>query len=125
MRQLLDRLLKRWMDRFVARNGDKLLAAMQKVNEGGGEEDIDTIVEDYYQLLRAVYRGGKPAQVSLDPEEADVLLVDGACYDLDALICHNDQRNTGRRMEIEMLLSDRISAMEVERRLNEKVKREW
>lgn len=68
---------------------------MQKVNEGGNESN-------YY-----------------------VLTVDGKEYDFDSLIGHNDQKNTERKMEISVLFSGTVSENEVEKRLNEKIEKEW
>lgn len=122
---LLDKFLKKQMDKFVAKNGDILLSAREKANGGGGIEDVDTIVEDYYCLLKAVYRGDKPHNVIVNNEDYYVLTVDGVIYDFDELVHHNDQRNTGRKMEIEILFSDNILCNEVQKRLNDKIANEW
>lgn len=123
--RLLDKLLKKQMDKFLAKNGDLLLSAIEKANGGGGTEDVGTIVEDYYCLLKAVYRGDKPRNVMVNSEDHDILTVDGVLYDLDALIHHSDQRNTGRKMEIELLFSDSIPCDEVQNQLNSKIANEW
>lgn len=122
---LLDKFLRRQMDKFLEKNGEALLLAMQKANEGGSIEDIDTLVADYFYLLKAVHRKGKPHNVSIDRDDYYVVVVDGVSYDFDELIHHNDQRNTGRKMEIGILFSDDISSDEVQNRLNKKIEEDW
>jgi len=122
---LLNKLLVKRMDKYVKKNGDILMNAIQKVNEGGDVEDIDTIVTDYFYLLKAVYRKGKPHNVIIDRNDCYVVVVDGNSYDFDALIRHNDQRNTERKMEIEILFSDNIPSDEIQLRLNKKIEEDW
>lgn len=122
---LLNKFLSKQMEKYLAKNSDKLLTAIKKVNEGGDLEDIDTIVDDYFHLLKAVYHKGKPHHVTVDRDDYYVLIVDGVAYDFDGLIRHNDQRNTERKMEIEVLFSDNIPADEVQNRLNQKIKDNW
>lgn len=122
---LLDKFLKKKMDKFVAKNGDMLLSAIEKANGGGSIEDVDVIVEDYFHLLKAVYHGEKPHNVTINGGDYYVLTVDGVIYDFDELVHHSDQRNTGRKMEIEMLFSDSVPCDEVQKRLNDKIANEW
>lgn len=117
------KILHKLMEKYIKKYGDTLLTAMQKVNEGGDTEDIDTIVADYFYLLKAVLRRKKPSQVTID--SYCVVVVDGVLYDFDELIHHNDAKNTERKMEIEILFSDNIPRDEVQKRLNEKIKEEW
>lgn len=113
----------------------KRFAALQKVCEGldvasdGSEEDeaedLDTVVTDYFHLLKAVCRGGRPSCVALDFEDLGVVTVDGVPYNLDLLIRHSDRKNTERRMEIEALIDDERALAEAEKRLNERIAAEW
>lgn len=122
---LLDKIIQKMFNPYLERNKDKIIQAMVKVNEGGGEGDIPTLVSDYYCLLKAVYKKkGKPGDVVLDREDYYLLYVDGTPYDFDELIHHNDQRNTGRKMEIEALFYD-AAVNEIEKQLNEKIQKEW
>lgn len=120
---VLNKFLHKQMERYVKKHGDALLAAMQKVNEGGDIEDIDVIVADYFYLLKAVLRRKKPSHVTID--HALVVVVDGVPYNFDELIHHNHAKNTERKMEIEVLFSDNIPKDEVQKRLNEKIEKEW
>ncbi len=88
-------------------------------------EDLDTVVTDYFHLLKAVCRGGKPTRVALDFEDFSVVTVDGVPYNFDLLIRHSDRKNTERRMEIEALIDDERALAETEKRLNEKIAAEW
>lgn len=118
-------LLDKWFSKWVNNNQDKLLTAMHKVNYGGDMSDLETVTQDYYGLLKAVYQGEKPKEVLLDPEDYYLMVVDGVSYDLDELISHNDQRNTGRKMEIEVLMGGGIDPSAVQQRLNMKVQWNW
>ncbi len=125
--RLLGWLIEKIGGPIIERNQDRIIQAMAKVNEGGSEEDIPTIVSDYFYLLKAVYKKkGKPGEVKVDREYYDyyLLYVDGEPYDFDQLIRHNDQKNTGRKMEIEVLYYEG-AADEIERLLNEKIQKEW
>ena len=122
---LFDKFLSMWMKKFTEEHRDELLTAMHKVNYGGDASDIETITQDYYALLKAVYKGDKPKVVELDPDDYYILKVDGAVYDLDELIHHNDQRNTGRKMEIEALMGGDIPIADVQQRLNIKIQWNW
>lgn len=104
-----------------------VLNAARKVMEGGAEEDIDTVVTDYFSLIRAGYKGEKPKHVELFPDDAYLIQIDGQAYDLDMLIRHDDEENTERKMEIEVLRSGRFSGFldETEARLNQMIQNEW
>ncbi|MDO5298742.1 MAG: hypothetical protein Q4F18_04890 [Clostridia bacterium] len=58
-----------------------VLNAARKVMEGGAEEDIDTVVADYFALIRAGYKGEKPKHVELSPDDAYLIQIDGQAYD--------------------------------------------
>jgi len=122
---LLNKFLVGQMEKYMEKNGDRLLTAMQKVNEGGDIEDIDTIVTDYFYLLKAVHRKGKPQNVIIDRNHYSVVIADGSSYDFNMLIPHKDQRNTERKMEIDALFSDNIPREEVQIRLNQKIQEDW
>lgn len=122
---LLHTILSKLADNYFDKNSDAIFTAMQKVNEGGNEDDIDIIVEDYFYLLKSVLRKRKPGHVKVSKNDYYVLTVDGEEYDFDSLIRHNDQKNTERKMEISVLFSETVSENEVEKRLNEKIEQEW
>ena len=91
------------------------------------EEDISTVVEDYFGLIKSVYTGKKPKQVILDEYDCDLVTIDGIEYDFSD-IPHDDQLNTGRRMEVEELLCGAYGDLpisEVEGQLNTKIQQEW
>ena len=111
------------LDSLMERREDELLRAMAKVNEGGDFEDIDTIVTDYFYLVKKLAGRKKPSGVSLKGH--NTLIIDGEPHILYQEIRHNDARNTERCMEIEALFSDRIPADEVEKRLNEMIRTQW
>ena len=94
---------------------------------GVAREDIPDVVQDYFGLIKTVYPGAKPAQVKLDEEDCDLVFIDGVAYDFSD-IPHDDQINTGRRMEIEELLCGgygELPISEVQVQLNEKIQKEW
>ena len=122
---LLHTILSKLADNYFDKNSDAIFTAMQKVNEGGNEDDIDIIVEDYFYLLKSVLRKRKPGHVKVSKNDYYVLTVDGEEYDFDSLIRHTDQKNTERKMEISVLFSETVSENEVEKRLNEKIEQEW
>lgn len=101
----------------------EILRAMDKVNEGGSTEDIDTIVTDYFYLVKKIAGKKKPSKVSI--RSCSNVILDGESYFLYEEIRHNDARNTERYMEIEALFTDNIPTEEVERRLEEKIRNEW
>lgn len=118
-------LLSKVMSKHIEKNEEKILWAMPKVNEGGDMEDIDTIVTDYFYLVKKVHGRKKPAFVAISLQNHNLLIVDDVIYDLNILIRHNDLKNTERKMEIDVLLSDGIPIDEVQRQLNEKIREEW
>ena len=111
------------LESLVKRRESQILRAMAKVNEGGDLEDMDTIVTDYFYLVKKLAGRKKPAHVSLDGY--NTLVIDGVPHILYQEIRHNDARNTERYMEIEALFSDQIPADEVEKRLNEMIQTNW
>ena len=111
--------------RFVEKNEDRIIEAMCKVNEGGNIDDIDTIVDDFYGLIKAVHGKKKPIEVKLDPNYSCKATVDGELYEFDFLIRHNDMKNTERKMEIDVLFTEEIPIEEVERRLIKKINEKW
>ncbi len=91
------------------------------------EDDISTVVEDYFELIKVVRPGIKPGKVELDEEDCDLVIVDGVSYDFSD-IPHDDQMSTGRRMEIEELLCEvygELPVSAVQERLNQKILNEW
>lgn len=87
-------------------------------------EDVSIVAQDYFDILKSVYPGKKPTFVALDEDDYDLLIVDGSAYDC-ADIPHDDQVNTGRRMEIEVLMTEELPVLEIQKELNEKIQREW
>lgn len=104
-----------------------VLNAARKVMEGGAEKDIDTVVTNYFALIRAGYKGEKPKHVELSPDDAYLIQIDGQAYDLDMLIRHDDEENMERKMEIEVLRNGRFNEFldETETRLNQMIQNEW
>ena len=54
--RLLNKLLDKMMAGYLEKNEDRLLYAMEKVNEGGTLDDVDTVVADYLHLLKAILK---------------------------------------------------------------------
>lgn len=123
MDNFLSRLLFGKLEQHLQKHEEDILSAMAKVNEGGDPEDIDTIVTDYFYLVKKIAGRKKPSKVSV--EGCSKLIIDDEPYFLYQEIRHNDARNTERYMEIEALFTDNIPTEEVEKRLNEKIQREW
>lgn len=117
-------LFHKLMEHYIERNSDAIIEAMTKVNEGGSYEDIDKIVNDYLWIILKIMKWRKPMSVVIDNEDYYTLWIDDKKYDLDERISHNDSRNTGRMMEIEVLYSKAFKS-EIEERLNERIKNEW
>lgn len=103
---------------------DSLFNAMFKVNHGGDADDLDTIVEDYFLILKSLHKGGKPEAVVLSEEDFSCVIVDGQEYDLCA-IPHDDEDNTNRRMEIEVLLNEETPIPLVQNELNTYIQNNW
>ena len=86
-------------------------------------EDIDTIVDDYFYLIKKVRRKKlcfkKPRTVALT-DDMMIVLVDGEEYDFDFEIPHNDRKGTESKMEIEALYSPRVMQEIVQDRLSRK-----
>ena len=92
----------------------------------GHAAEIETVVEDYFRLLKAAYHGDKPRSVALDFADYFVLIVDGVPYDLEALVPSTDAAGTKCKSEIEALLfAADLSFEAVQHRLNHKVQTEW
>lgn len=91
------------------------------------EEDIPVLVKDYIGLIETLHTGERPTQIVLDEYDANLVTVDDIEYDLSD-IPHDDQLNTGRRMEIEELLYGGYGDLpisEVEAILNKQIQEEW
>ena len=95
------------------------------------EEDILDVLQDYFDLIKALHLDGKPEKVELVEEEGeidtDTVIVDGVRYEFSD-IPHDDQTNTGRVLEIEELLcgvygESRVAELQL--RLMEKIQKEW
>ena len=97
---------------------DELVKAMQKTNNGGNVDDIDTIVDDYVYLIKKTYKGSGISHIELTPDPY-VIFIDGEKYNFGMLILHNDQKGTGCKVEIETLMMPFLRA-ETERRLNDR-----
>lgn len=120
---LLEKLLEKMLK---AKPGfeEKIIRAAEKVNNGGTAEDIDTVVNDYYQLIKKVHKKNKPRSVELT-KYSYLVLIDGIEYDFSSLIHHNDQRNTERKCEIEVLRNGAAPLTVIQERLNRKIGDEW
>ena len=103
---------------------EALIDAMNKVNNGGDASDLETIVEDYFLILKSLHKGGKPEQVVLSDEDFSCVIVDGQEYDL-YTIPHNNEDDTNRRMEIEVLLNENTPVSLVQEKLNEYIREHW
>ncbi len=84
-----------------------------------------TVADNYFQLLKHVHKKGKTSTVSLDADDCFALTIDGEICDLDVCIRHSDTKYTELKMEIEALLADGVSAKEVQRLLENKIRNEW
>lgn len=121
-------ILEKLLYFFVPDIEDRLMDAIDKLNNGGSEEDIDTIVNDYFHLIkktgRKLLRFKKPKKVEFTDHDM-ILMVDDIEYDFDAYIHHNDSRNSSRKYEIEILFTSNLSRETVRQRLMEKIDRDW
>ena len=92
-------------------------------------ESTAQVVEDYFQLLKHIFktlhRTDKPSTVVVDEDSPFLIKVGDEEFCLDEFVCHDDEDNTERRMEIEALCSDGVSDEDVQRLLNEKIDAEW
>ena len=70
-----------------------------------GMSKTDIIVQDYFCLLKKVCRQKKPTRIRLSRQDLLQVMADDVPYDFQALIFHNDGKNTERKMEIEALFT--------------------
>lgn len=90
-----------------------------------GMSKTDIIVQDYFCLLKQVCRQKKPTRIRLSRQDLLLVMADDVPYDFQALIFHNDGKNTERKMEIEALFTDDIPIEEVQKRLEQKIAEAW
>ena len=90
-----------------------------------GMSKTDIIVQDYFCLLKKVCRQKKPTRIRLSRQNLLQVMADDLPYDFQALIFHNDGKNTERKMEIEALFTDGIPIEEVQKRLEQKIAEAW
>lgn len=90
-----------------------------------GMSKTDIIVQDYFCLLKKVCRQKKPTRIRLSRQNLLQIMADDVPYDFQALIFHNDGKNTERKMEIEALFTDDIPIEEVQKRLEQKIAEAW
>lgn len=90
-----------------------------------GMSKTDIIVQDYFCLLKKVCRPKRPTRIRLSRQNLLQVMADDVPYDFQALIFHNDGKNTERKMEIEALLTDDIPIEEVQKRLEQKIAEAW
>lgn len=85
---------------------EKLMKVIHAVNNGGTLDDLDTIVDDYFYLIKKIRRKhfirGNPKQIELKDSLLTVY-VDGMEYDFNSEIHHNDGKGTECKLEIETL----------------------
>lgn len=107
---------------------EKLSWVADKVNNGGTLEDVDTIVDAYFYLIKKVCRKDfhfkKPAQVELT-DNSMCVLVDGKEYDFHAEIHHNDGKGTECKMRIEVLYIPEQMRVIVQEKLTSKIEHDW
>lgn len=90
-----------------------------------GMSKTDIIVQDYFCLLKKVCRQKKPTRIRLSRQNLLQVMADDVPYDFQALIFHNDGKNTERKMEIEALFTDDIPIEEAQKRLEQKIAEAW
>ena len=90
-----------------------------------GMSKTDIIVQDYFCLLKKMCRQKKPTRIRLSRQNLLQVMADDVPYDFQALIFHNDGKNTERKMEIEALFTDDIPIEEVQKRLEQKIAEAW
>lgn len=90
-----------------------------------GMSKTDIIVQDYFCLLKKVCRQKKPTRIRLSRQNLLQVMADDVPYDFQALIFHNDGKNTERKMEIKALFTDDIPIEEVQKRLEQKIAEAW
>lgn len=119
----LEKLFSDPIFKHLKENEDLIGSELEK--NYGETDDTETVVNDYFMLLKHLCKNKKPPVVKLNSEDSYTIIADGVVYDLDASVKHNDLKNTELKMEIESLLCDGVSVSEVEKRLNLKIKNEW
>lgn len=96
----------KFMSFFFPNYEEKLMKAMHAANYGGTLDDLDTIVDAYFYLIKKIRRKhfiwGNPKQIELTDSLLTVY-VDGIEYDFDSEIHHNDGKGTECKLEIETL----------------------
>ena len=121
-------ILEKLLYLFVPDIEERLDQAIYKLTYGGSEEDIDTIVDDYFHLIRKtshkIMRFKRPEKGEFTDHNM-ILMVDDMEYDFDAYIHHNDSRNSSRKNEIDVLFSSNLSRETVRERLMERIERDW
>lgn len=90
-----------------------------------GMSKTDIIAQDYFCLLKKVCRQKRPTRIRLSRQDLLLVMADDVPYDFQALIFHNDGKNTERKMEIEALFTDDIPIEEVQKRLEQKIAEAW
>ena len=113
-----DDLVTRLLRNLAKKNQNKLVAETECLmaedygidvaaeQEAIKAQDVPEIAEAYYFLLKAVYRGEKPKQVLLEPDDCFVVLVDGIRYDFEKLIRRHDRKNRQYMQKIDFLFQD-------------------
>lgn len=109
----------------VARCVLRLWMAARGGENRKGMSKTDIIVQDYFCLLKKVCRQKKPTRIRLSRQNLLQVMADDVPYDFQALIFHNDGKNTERKMEIEALFTDDIPIEEVQKRLEQKIAEAW
>lgn len=94
------------------------------VSEPGKEQFVPEITACYLSLLKKAYRGQKPREVLLVPDDRLALDVDGARIDLGRSIGAFDRRSRQLTEEIEALFQDGWEP-DVQSRINEIIQKEW
>lgn len=122
-KKFLNQLLENPLFQYLNSNASLIQDALEK--DCADTDTTEIVVDDYFHLLKHVHRGQKPSCVALDPKDLCIIIADGICYDLDALIRHSDTVNTERKMEIEALLGDGVSVKAVQTQLNQKINENW
>ena len=131
-----DDLITRLLRNLGKKNQNKLVAETERLMaedygidvaaelEAIKAQDVPEIAAAYYFLLKAVYRGKKPKQVRLEPDDRFVVLVDGIRYDFQKKIRRHDRKNRQYMQKIDFLLQDTFWP-DVQSQLSEKIQREW
>lgn len=120
--RFLERIL-RWR---VPDIEERLEKAAYQANNGGTMSDVDTIVDDFFFLIKKMYRkrGIKKLPVVEFREGSMWPVVDGEKMDFDE-IPHNDAKGTEAKMEIGVLYEPEMMREIVEEKLRAKIAQEW